>query len=879
MNRLRPSRVTALALALVGLLVAVVVLATAGLLWHTRQKALAESELEVVRFVSGAEAALNRNLLGVDVLLANMDDLLGLSGLVAEWIDVKAANRLMHRAALQNLSVRDVALIDAQGRILASSNTLGSDLELSLPSGFVEEVLGQPVSSLVFSAPVVSFISSERVLYMGRTIKLADSSRLLAVAEVPLPLLSSIMVQGADISGLEVTLERTNGQLLASAPTRDELLGKPLSPALEPQRETVHALLLAARLTGAPAMVITRPILYRDVLIAASIPIDSALAGWRTLRNFIVSAAIAFVLMLLAAGGFALWYLDRLTQARLAIVQSKTALDEALESMVSGFVLLNSEHRVLSWNRRFMELYPWTAGVMAPLVPFRKVLEAAAEHHLPGASEAQHQEWIQHRLSLQLNAQGTNEQQLPNGQIIQITEQRTPEGGLVIVYHDVTELRRATAEIEQLAFYDVLTTLPNRRLLMDRMQQAMTSSARSGRYGALLFLDLDHFKTLNDSLGHEVGDMLLRQVAQRLKTCVREGDTVARLGGDEFVVMLNDLSEHSHDAAALTRQIGDKILDRLNQPYQLAAHSYHSTPSIGATLFNATPQAPADLLKQADIAMYEVKTRGRNALCFFDPQMQAAISQRAQLEQDLHAALLGGQFELHYQPQVKLGGSIVGAEVLIRWRHPVRGLVLPSEFIVVAEESELILPIGQWVLRGACQQLAAWQGVARCQDLHLCVNVSARQFHQKNFVEQVVAVVRETGINPHLLKLELTESLVLDNVEETIHKMSTLKTLGLQFSVDDFGTGHSSLTYLTSLPLSQLKIDQSFVRNIGTQPSVGMIVQTIIGMTQNLGLEVIAEGVETRAQQEFLALNGCTLYQGYLFGRPTPLAEFEALLE
>ncbi len=878
MKRFRPSRVTALALALVALLVTSVLLATSGLLWHTRQDALSESESEVARFVAGAEAALNRNLLGVDVLLANIDELLGLSGLMADWIDSPTANRLLHGAAQQNLSVRNVALIDAQGRILASSNALGTDLGLSLPAGFVEEVLGQPVSTLIVSPPVVSFTSSEQVLYMGRTIKLADGSRVLAVAEVPVPLLSSIMVQGADIKGLEVTLERTNGELLASSPPRDELLGRRLLPALEVQRETVRSLRMAARLTGQPAMVVTRPILYRDVLIVASIPLDAALTDWRTLRNFIVGAAAAFILMLLTAGGFAIGYLDRLTQARLAIARSKTTLDEALESMVSGFLLLNSEHQVVTWNRRFMELYPWTAAVMAPLVPFRKVLEAAAAHHLIGASAAELQEWIAHRLSLQLNAQGINEQQLPNGQIIQITEQRTPDGGLVIVYNDVTELRRATAEIEQLAFYDVLTTLPNRRLLMDRMQQAMTSSARSGYYGALLFLDLDHFKTLNDTLGHEIGDLLLRQVAQRLKSCVREEDTVARLGGDEFVVMLNDLSEHSQEAATLAQQIGEKILHRLNQPYQLATHSYRSTPSIGATLFNALQIAPADLLKQADIAMYEVKLRGRNALCFFDPQMQAAISARAQLEEDLHAALREGQFELHYQPQVKLDGPIVGAEVLIRWRHPRRGLVLPAEFIVAAEESELILPIGQWVLRHACQQLAAWRDVARCRDLHLCVNVSARQFHQHNFVEQVVAVVLETGIDPHLLKLELTESLVLDNVDETVAKMTELKALGLQFSVDDFGTGHSSLTYLTTLPLTQLKIDQSFVRNIGAKPSVGMIVQTIIGMAHNLGLEVIAEGVETLEQQQFLALNGCTLYQGYLYGKPTPLAEFEALL-
>jgi diguanylate cyclase (GGDEF)-like protein len=468
---------------------------------------------------------------------------------------------------------------------------------------------------------------------------------------------------------------------------------------------------------------------------------------------------------------------------------------------------------------------------------------------------------------------------LPNNQLVQITERPTPEGGLVIVYQDVTDLRLASAEIENLAFYDPLTQLPNRRLLMDRLQQDTASSARSGQYGAILFLDLDNFKTLNDSLGHNVGDILLQQVAQRLKSCVREEDTVARLGGDEFVVMLHALSERSPEAAALAQRIGDKILHQLNQPYQLGVHTYRSTPSIGITLFGPEHQAPADLLTQADIAMYQIKSRGRNALCFFDPQMQATITSRAQLEEDLYTALLSGQFELHYQPQFDhQKRAVVGAEVLIRWQHPLRGLLRPLEFIAVAEESELILSVGHWVLRTACRQLAAWQLDARYSELHLCVNVSARQFHQRDFVAQVQALVDETGAKPQLLKLELTESLMLVNVDDTIAKMSELKAQGVRFSVDDFGTGHSSLAYLTRLPLDQLKIDRSFVRNIGVQHTDGVIVQTIIGMACNLGLEVIAEGVETRAQQDYLAAQGCTLYQGYLFGKPTPLSEFETLL-
>lgn len=878
MTRKKLTRVTVSVLGLVGVFLLALVLAVASLIWNARQAALHESEEQAVRFVNGAEAALNRSLLGVDVLLASMDELLGLSGLVADWIDPKNASRLMHGAMQQNLMVRYVALINTQGQVIASTDSSGTQLAVSLPAGFVEEVLTQPISALSVSAPVVSFVSSERVLYFARYIKLADSARVLAVAEVQVPLLTSIMIQGVDISGLEVTLERGNGQLLASVPAFEQLSGKQLLPALGDAQDSAQALRLPARLSGAPAIVVTRPILYRDVLIAASIPVESALQDWRTQRNVIVGTTLVFALMILAAGGFGVWYLNRMTQARLAIAQSRVTLDQALESMVSGFVLLNANHQIVHWNRRFEEIFPWLAGMMTPLMPFRRVLEVAAKHHLPGASDAELESWVAHRLALQQSPQAPHEQALPNGRFIQITERRTPEGGLVIVYHDVTELRQANAEIENLAFYDPLTHLPNRRLLMDRLQQATASSARSGQYGAILFLDLDQFKTLNDTLGHSVGDLLLQQVAQRLKACVREEDTVARLGGDEFVVMLHELSEHSQEAAALAQRIGEKILERLNQTYQLATHTYHSTPSIGATLFGALHQAPADLLKQADIAMYQVKVRGRNALCFFDPKMQAAITARAQLVADLHAALANEQFELYYQPQIELDGPVVGAEALIRWKHPLRGTVSPIEFIAVAEESELILPIGLWVLRTACRQLAAWQEDVRDRELHLSVNVSARQFRQRDFVAQVASVMRETAASPHLLTLELTESLVLDNVDDTITKMSELKALGVQFSVDDFGTGHSSLAYLTRLPLDQLKIDQSFVRNIGIKHTDDVIVQTIIGMARNLGLEVIAEGVETLAQQEFLARHGCTLYQGYLYGKPTSLAQFEALL-
>jgi diguanylate cyclase (GGDEF)-like protein/PAS domain S-box-containing protein len=472
-----------------------------------------------------------------------------------------------------------------------------------------------------------------------------------------------------------------------------------------------------------------------------------------------------------------------------------------------------------------------------------------------------------------------------NGEIypehLTITAVRDADGSItnyVSTLRDITSTKAATAEIEQLAFYDQLTLLPNRRLLLDRMQRALASSTRSGMGGALLFLDLDDFKTLNDTLGHDIGDLLLQQVARRLELCVREGDTVARLGGDEFVVMLENLSGQDLEAAAQAEVIGNKILAALNQPYQLDSHEYHSTPSIGITLFRDHIREVEELLKQADIAMYQAKHSGRNTVRFFDKQMQEAITARVELEADLRLALVHGQFRLYYQLQVTQDGRAFAAEVLIRWLHPVRGLVSPLDFIPLAEESGLILPIGLWVLETACNQLKAWQDDPYARHLQLAVNVSAKQFHQPDFVEQVRSVLEKTAIDPGKLELELTESLVLDDIDATILKMNALRAIGVRFSMDDFGTGFSSLAYLTRLPLAQLKIDQSFVRNIGIRPADAVIVQTIIGMAKNLEMAVIAEGVETEEQRAFLELNGCLQLQGYLFSKPLPLEAFEALL-
>jgi diguanylate cyclase (GGDEF)-like protein/PAS domain S-box-containing protein len=448
----------------------------------------------------------------------------------------------------------------------------------------------------------------------------------------------------------------------------------------------------------------------------------------------------------------------------------------------------------------------------------------------------------------------------------------------VSTFEDITVRKATEDQIKHMAFYDPLTQLPNRQMLQNRLKPALASSYRSGQKGAVLFIDLDNFKTLNDTLGHDMGDLLLQQVAQRLVSTVRENDTVARLGGDEFVLMLEDLSDDPLKAAAQTEVVGNKILAELNQSYQLDTYIYHSTPSIGATLFNGHDHSMAEIMKQADIAMYQAKDSGRNALRFFDAQMQDSINASAAIEADLHLALAEHQFELYYQPQVCHNQQIMGAEALLRWQHPQRGWVSPGDFIPLAEETGLILPIGQWVLETACAQLKIWERSVHTQHLQLAVNVSAKQFHLPDFVEQVSLVLNRHAINPHRLKLELTETMVLNNVDDTLIKMKTLKKTGVYFSMDDFGTGHSSLSILKKLPFDQLKIDQSFVRDISIDHDDEVIVKIIIQMAINLGMEIIAEGVETQAQHEFLKLNGCPSYQGYLFSKPLPIEQFDALL-
>ena len=545
-----------------------------------------------------------------------------------------------------------------------------------------------------------------------------------------------------------------------------------------------------------------------------------------------------------------------------------------LDKAQDAIIVRDLRHHILFWNHSAERMYGWScAEAMGQSIAELLYADPAAFHNAT-AAVLEHGEWV-----------GEIVQRHRDGHTIDIegrwTLVRDDDGqpeSILAINTNISARKATEREIQRLAFYDALTGLPNRVLLMDRMRQALVASQRTHNGGALLFIDMDNFKTLNDTLGHDKGDLMLQQVGQRLKACVRDIDTVARLGGDEFVVMLEDLSPHPEELAVQARGVGEKILSALSTGYQLGAYLYRSTPSIGIAPFNGQHDSVGELLQQADLAMYQAKAAGRNTLRFFNPQMQSIVTARAELESDLRSALAQNQFLLHYQPQVNQLGQFTGVEALVRWQHPERGMVSPTQFIALVEETGLILMLGRWVLHTACEQLAGWRHDPALCHLTMAVNVSSRQFRTAGFVHDVARVLAVTQAPAHLLKLELTESVLVEDMDSTIATMMALREHGVGFALDDFGTGYSSLSYLKRMPLDQLKIDQGFVRDCLEDHNDASIAQTVIALGHSLGLDVIAEGVETAAHQAALQGWGCRFFQGYGISKPLPAQALEAFL-
>jgi diguanylate cyclase (GGDEF)-like protein/PAS domain S-box-containing protein len=548
-----------------------------------------------------------------------------------------------------------------------------------------------------------------------------------------------------------------------------------------------------------------------------------------------------------------------------------------LDNLLDGVVTFSEQGLIESFNKAATQIFGYTAA---------EAIGRTAAMLMPNELATQHDARLLHQenngssfvigQSVETVGQRKDASVFPISLSVSKVE-RAGELIFVAVIRDITQQRHAKEEIQRLAFYDPLTQLPNRRLLQDRLDQALITSTRTAQQGALMFLDLDHFKQLNDTMGHDLGDELLKQVATRLKSCVREGDTVARLGGDEFVILLEGLSPASHESAAQAETIAGKVLSALGQSYQLRGHPFESTPSIGIVLFPGEDDNTEGLLKKADVAMYQAKSAGRNTARFFDPDMQAAVTAHAALARDMRRGLARQEFMLLYQFQVNVHGVPIGAEAFLRWNHRSRGVVPPSQFIALAEETSVGYLLGQWVLDTACAQLAQWADQAATAQWTLAINVSPSQFGHASFVGQIATALRKAGTKPQQLRLELTESMLMNDTSETRTRMQAIKSLGVGFSLDDFGTGYSSLVHLQRLPLDQLKIDQSFVQTLLTQPGDAAVARSVIALGHSLGLTVIAEGVETAEQRNLLAELGCDAFQGYYFGRPSPANDLAPL--
>ena len=635
------------------------------------------------------------------------------------------------------------------------------------------------------------------------------------------------------------TMDRKYAMLLASLATVRERVGQIQSRLLEEELESVEEL---------------RRIEYAIMVFVLMMVSAAVFYGRRIKREMEGHAA--------ERDG----YLAVLRASERQFRQQASLLDKAQDAIV----VHDMEHRILYWNKSAERLYGMTREEALGHSAAELIYQDHAAIDAATQSLIETGDWSG---EVTLRRRDGTTITFESHRTLVRDENAEPQSVLSI-NTDISHRKAAEREVNRLAFYDQLTGLANRRLMLDRLQHVLAGGMRNPHTSAVILIDLDNFKALNDTLGHDRGDLLLQQVAQRLSTCIRESDTVARLGGDEFVVLLEGLSENPPDAAIQAKAICEKILSSLNISYHLDGYEHHSTPSLGIALFQGQLNTVDDIMKRADLAMYRAKAAGRNTMRFFDPEMQAVATARARLEADLRQGLQDKDLLLHFQPQVNSAGRIIGAEALMRWQHPERGIVFPAEFVPLAEETGLILPLGRWALQAACAQLVAWARHPDTARLVMAVNVSARQFHHPDFVEEVLTVLRYTGADPKKLKLELTEGMLVEDMEGTVAKMVELKEIGIGLSLDDFGTGYSSLSYLKSLPLDQLKIDQSFIRDVLIDPNDAAIACAIVSLSHILGLSVMAEGVETEAQRSFLVSHGCQAFQGYLFSRPLAPEQF-----
>ena len=856
------------AIALIGLLL------SAGV-WnytvsHVREDAAAAASNEVEKndnLALALEEQTIRVIKNVDQLLLIVKDQ------TEQYGSSSSLNRLLAAKIIDPGTFTFAGVLNAKGDLVASASPMPAanlaDTE------YFQQHLHESHDRLLIGKPRIGHFSGRKVILFTRRIDQPDGSFGGVVFIGVDPRYFAQIYEKPKLSpSAMISLLSTDGTLLARRMGLYSAADAGIhNPALLAQVDCAPGEGFSAKLNvgGAMRFVSGRKLADYALIVAIGTVESEVFAdARRRAHNLYYEATLETICVWIFCGVLVVILL-RQRRSQMHIRKQAALLDQAQDAII----VRTLDDRIVYWNEGAQRLYGWSAAeamgqkIMALLTGDNNASDNAT------AAVIKNGEW-----------RGEVTQRHKNGGLFtveghwtRVSDDATGSQSIFEINTNISHRKIAERKIHYLAYYDSITGLPNRLYLQDRLASALERSARTGRPGALLLIDLDNFKTLNDTLGHDKGDLLLQEVASRLQANARRVDTVARLGGDEFVMMLEDLADEEQTAGSQVHTVGEKILAALSHPYELAGALYHTSASIGITLFYNNQEPVSELLKRADMAMYQAKGAGRNTMRFFSPAMQAAVSRRAILETDLRDGLARREFLLHYQPQVDSDGQITGAEALVRWRHPQQGLVSPAEFIPLAEDSGLIFPLGLWVLDTACRQLVAWSAGGRTAKLSISVNVSARQFQHPHFVDILLDVLQQTGADPRRLKLELTESLFVTDMEIAAAKMSSLKARGVEFSLDDFGTGYSSLSYLKRLPLNQLKIDQSFVRDVLTDSNDAAIAVMIVALARSLGLEVIAEGVESAEQRKFLLDHGCALYQGYFFSRPVPILQFDALLE
>ncbi len=863
---------------------------TALLLNRTAHTARATAEAALERSAKAIENTFNRHLLQVDGALASLTILLAAPA-PGEGVTADAATQLLRGLNFQTFAFSDLFLAGRDGTIWAATRQPGTarDLPFTLPFTLPDAVLGREGGPSVVLGPLRNRVTGDWSLYVARAVSVPGPGALLAVAEVPVPLLTRLLAETGVGPGVHVAIERRGGQIVASLPHDEVRMGQIREPAFSTLRTDGRAFVLPRTPAADESFAVVRPSLYGDIFVALSVDRRAALADWARDRDRMLAAAGGGALLV---GAFALALLvalrqrDRMDAGR---ARSDGVLANALEAMSDGFVMWDEEDRFVTCNQRYRDLYAPSAPFMTRGTSFEEVIRRGAEVGQYPEAAGRVDAFVRAIVAWHREAKGSMERLLPGGRWLLITERRTADGCTVGIRTDITAIKTALADLADanaraneataealrqnaalteregrirfLAHHDDLTKLPNRVLFRDELDAALRAVRAAGRALALLYLDLDRFKDVNDTLGHPTGDALLRIVAERLRACVREGDFIARLSGDEFAIVCR-ACDLPGDAEALSA----RVIAELGRPYEVLGHALVLGVSVGIAVADA--QADADtLLKQADVALYRAKAEGRGLARVFQPEMGARLRERLALEADLRQALDRRQLELAYQPIYDLGAqTLCGFECLLRWRHPGLGLVSPAAFIPVAEETGMIVEIGAWVLRQACADIAPLPA-----HLKVAVNLSPLQLAASDVVERVAQALAATGLAPARLELEITETALLANDRHTLEALGRLRALGARTVLDDFGTGYSSLSHLRLFPLDKIKIDRSFVQDMAVRPDSAAIVTALAGLARELGMDTTAEGVETAEQLALVRRAGCTQVQGYLLGKPQPL--------